>query len=50
MGERTANVEPRPVGPVLEELAATIAGRWDADPEASYTVRLLKGPEDRVLK
>ncbi len=50
MGERTPNVQPIPAGPVLEELAATISGRWDADPEESYTVRLLRGPEDLVLK
>ncbi|MEY8436355.1 phosphoribosyl-ATP diphosphatase [Atopobiaceae bacterium 24-176] len=50
MGERTPNVRPMPAGPVLEELAATIAGRWDAGPETSYTVRLLRGPEDLVLK
>lgn len=50
MGERTANVVPEPIGPVLDRLCVTIHGRWEADPESSYTVRLLKGPEDKVLK
>lgn len=50
MGERTAGVEPTAIGPVLEDLMATIHGRWDADPETSYTVTLLRGPEDKVLK
>lgn len=38
------------IGFVLEELAATIHDRREADPDESYTARLLSGPEDRLLK
>jgi phosphoribosyl-ATP pyrophosphohydrolase len=38
------------LGGVLDELAAVISMRADADPESSYTARLLKGHEDKLLK
>lgn len=38
------------LGSILDELAAVIASRRDADPEASYTARLLAGDEDKLLK
>lgn len=50
MGERTANVEPGDIGQTMRTLAEVIHQRWDADPEASYTARLLTGPEDKRLK
>lgn len=50
MGERTANVAPGQIGKTLESLTALIHERWDADPEQSYTARLLNGPEDGLLK
>lgn len=50
MGERTANVQPGNIGATLESLAAVIHGRREADPQVSYTARLLQAPEDRVLK
>jgi phosphoribosyl-ATP pyrophosphohydrolase len=37
-------------GEVVESLWATIEGRRVADPESSYTARLLSGPEDSLLK
>lgn len=50
MGERTANVTPGDIGETMRGLAAVIHGRWDADPEQSYTARLLNGKEDSLLK
>ncbi len=50
MGERTANVQDGNIGETLVGLAAVIHGRRAASPEASYTARLLQGPEDRLLK
>jgi len=50
MGVRTANVQDGNIGETLEGLAGVIAGRWDADPAESYTVRLLTGEEDELLK
>lgn len=52
MGERTANVQPGNIGETLTKLAGVIAQRAasDATPEESYTVRLLKEPEDYRLK
>lgn len=50
MGERTANVQPGDIGWTMTTLAEVIHGRWDADPEASYTARLLNGPQDKRLK
>lgn len=37
-------------GEVIEALWETIEGRRDADPEDSYTARLLTGHEDKLLK
>lgn len=50
MGERTANVQDGNIGETLTGLAAVIHERRDASPEASYTARLLQGPEDSLLK
>ena len=50
MGERTANVQDGNIGETLVGLASVIHGRRAASPEASYTARLLQGPEDRLLK
>lgn len=41
--------QPR-LGDVLDELFAVIDSRRDADPETSYTARLLGGSEDGLLK
>ena len=38
------------LGDVLDELFAVIESRRDADPESSYTARLLGGNEDGLLK
>jgi phosphoribosyl-ATP pyrophosphohydrolase len=38
------------LGDVLDELFAVIDSRRVADPEESYTARLLSGPEDSLLK
>jgi phosphoribosyl-ATP pyrophosphohydrolase len=35
---------------VLSDLWATIEQRREADPELSYTAKLLTGPEDKLLK
>jgi phosphoribosyl-ATP pyrophosphohydrolase len=35
---------------VIDELWEVIESRRDADPEASYTARLLSGHEDKLLK
>lgn len=50
MGERTANVQPGNIGETITGLAQVIAGRREANPEKSYTARLLQGPEDYALK
>lgn len=50
MGERTANVRDGDLGATLGRLAAVIHERRNADPEQSYTKRLLDGPEDKPLK
>lgn len=50
MGERTANVRDGNIGETLVGLAEVIRGRASADPQASYTARLLQGPEDSLLK
>lgn len=34
----------------VASLWATIESRRDADPESSYTAKLLAGPEDKLLK
>ena len=38
------------LGEVVDALWETILTRRDADPEASYTARLLTGHEDKLLK
>jgi len=35
---------------VIAELWAVIESRSNADPETSYTAKLLQGPEDKLLK
>jgi phosphoribosyl-ATP pyrophosphohydrolase len=42
--------DTRSLGSVVDELWAVIESRRDADPETSYTARLLGGPEDKLLK
>jgi phosphoribosyl-ATP pyrophosphohydrolase len=42
--------ETRSLGGVIDELWQVIESRRDADPEASYTARLLSGHEDKLLK
>lgn len=37
------------LGDVLDELFATLQSRRDADPESSYTARLLAAPPDKLL-
>lgn len=49
MGERTANVQDGDLGATLRSLGETLHGRWDADPTASYTARLLQGKPDKLL-
>jgi phosphoribosyl-ATP pyrophosphohydrolase len=44
-------VTERPsLGSVVDELWEVIESRRDADPEQSYTARLLTGHEDKLLK
>lgn len=50
MGERTAGVVDGDLGATLGRLAGVIRQRRGADPEQSYTKRLLDGPEDKPLK
>lgn len=50
MGERTANVQPGDIAETITKLAGVIRQRRDADPEVSYTARLLQGHEDKALK
>ena len=50
MGERTENVVDGDLGLTVNRLAQVIAGRWDHDPEESYTARLLYGKEDKCLE
>ena len=38
------------LGDVVDSLWQTIESRRGADPEVSYTARLLVGPEDKLLK
>jgi phosphoribosyl-ATP pyrophosphohydrolase len=42
--------DPRSLGSVIDELWAVIESRRDADPESSYTAKLLTGHEDTLLK
>jgi phosphoribosyl-ATP pyrophosphohydrolase len=39
-----------PLGDVIDFLYAVIRGRANADPEHSYTARLLQGQQDKLLK
>lgn len=50
MGERTSNVKDGDLGATLARLTSVIHARRDADPQESYTKRLLDGPEDKPLK
>ncbi len=50
MGERTLNVKDGDLGATLARLTSVIHARRDADPQESYTKRLLDGPEDKPLK
>ena len=50
MGERTENVIPGDLAVTLNHLAATIDARSTADPEDSYTARLLAGSTDQAVK
>lgn len=38
------------LGAVVEALWETIESRREADPDSSYTAKLLSGPEDKLLK
>ncbi len=49
MGERSENVQDADMGEVLDALRTTIHGRVGADPEQSYTARLLEAKEDVCL-
>ena len=42
--------ESRSFGDVIDELWGVIESRRSADPDESYTARLLTGPEDALLK
>ena len=44
------DIDASPFGPVVDELYAVIESRRGADPESSYTARLLAGHEDKLLK
>ncbi|MCL2332493.1 MAG: phosphoribosyl-ATP diphosphatase [Actinomycetia bacterium] len=49
----TDTMTPRPpsmLGATIDELWGIIQGRRDASPDESYTVRLLTGDEDQLLK
>lgn len=50
MGERTKDVQPGDIGATLERLRDVIESRRAADPETSYTARLLRAEQDAVLK
>ena len=50
MGERTEVILDEDLGKTLEELCNIIRIRRTADPEESYTTRLLIGPEDTLYK
>ena len=50
MGERTLDVKPGDLAVTLAQLAATIKERHTADPQNSYTARLLSGPDDQAVK
>ena len=42
--------DARTFGSVIDELWGVIESRREADPESSYTAKLLTGPEDTLLK
>jgi phosphoribosyl-ATP pyrophosphohydrolase len=42
--------DDRTLGSVIDELWTVIEARRDADPESSYTAKLLTGHEDKLLK
>jgi len=48
MAEESRTNESR-IGEVLDGLFATLESRRDADPETSYTARLLAAPPDKLL-
>ena len=50
MGEVTANVQPGDLGNTLDALTRVIKERASANPEESYTARLLTGELDKLLK
>jgi phosphoribosyl-ATP pyrophosphohydrolase len=50
MGERTENVQDEDLGEVLRELADVVRKRREANPQESYTARLLFEPEDMLYK
>ncbi|MDR1714021.1 MAG: phosphoribosyl-ATP diphosphatase [Coriobacteriales bacterium] len=50
MGERTANVQDADFSATVIALAGIIAARRTADPESSYTARLLTSQPDYLLK
>ncbi|MCL2632105.1 MAG: phosphoribosyl-ATP diphosphatase [Coriobacteriia bacterium] len=50
MGERTPNVLPGDLAVTIARLQSTIESRVGADPEASYTARLLQGSTDYAVK
>jgi phosphoribosyl-ATP pyrophosphohydrolase len=50
VGERTANVQDADLGATLNQLIAIVRARREANPEESYTARLLAAPEDTLYK
>lgn len=50
MGYKTEGVQDGNIGQTLESLARTIHQRREADPEASYTARLLQGDVEKLQK
>ncbi|PKQ15656.1 MAG: phosphoribosyl-ATP diphosphatase [Actinobacteria bacterium HGW-Actinobacteria-7] len=42
--------DARAFGEAIDQLWSTIDSRRSADPDSSYTARLLTGPEDSLLK
>ena len=50
MGERTEDIQDSDLGATLQELTRIIKSRRNADPEKSYTARLLTENEDKLFK
>lgn len=50
MGERTSDVKPGNLASTLDVLSHTIHERASANPEQSYTAKLLQGEVDQLLK